>query len=354
MKVPKLTEIRAMITKAPSSGSFPALRYRDVGFAASWLCMAFGFERHATTLGDDGRVNYAELASGNTVVILGAIGAFEADIFMRQPDEIGGAETQCSYFVVSDLDSHYARAREAGANIIVEIKAHPNGSRGYTCADHEGHLWNFGTYDPSRQTKDAIRGAAAAQSGGNPVLPIGVPKDNGFSWRSVALARITTFVFGAILALASVASWQPTREAAAAPALPRLDARAIKITHQLVAFERTTRRIAERRSASARNELVQERALRAAAEETAEQLKQQLSGERRAKDLAVSTMILPRQKLTQTKYRFGRRAQRQGRCPARNSNCTRRCGRGARGSSQAARHRTQRTCCGGIGDKRDS
>jgi hypothetical protein len=221
---------------------------------------------------------------------------------MRQPDEIGGAETQCSYFVVSDLDSHYARAREAGANIIVEIKAYPNGSRGYTCADHEGHLWNFGTYDPSRQTKDAIRGAAAAQSGGNPVLPIGVPKDNGFSWRSVALARITTFVFGAILALALVASWQPTREAAAAPALPRLDARAIKITHQLVAFEGTTRRIAERRSASARNELVQERALRAAAEETAEQLKQQLSGERRAKDLAVSTMILPRQKLTQTKF----------------------------------------------------
>jgi uncharacterized glyoxalase superfamily protein PhnB len=126
-----------------TQSSFPALRYRDVGFAASWLSMAFGFEQHATTTGDDGRVNYAELISGNSVIMLGAIGAFEADLFMKQPDEIGGAETQCFYFVVSDLDSYFAKACEAGAGIVVGIKAHPNGSRGYTCVDPEGHLWNF-------------------------------------------------------------------------------------------------------------------------------------------------------------------------------------------------------------------
>ena len=36
----------------------------------------------------------------------------------------------------------------AGAEIVVEIEDHPHGGRGYSCRDPEGHLWNFGTYDP--------------------------------------------------------------------------------------------------------------------------------------------------------------------------------------------------------------
>ena len=38
---------------------------------------------------------------------------------------------------------------QAGANtIVLDIKDEDYGGRGYTCKDIEGHLWNFGTYDP--------------------------------------------------------------------------------------------------------------------------------------------------------------------------------------------------------------
>jgi uncharacterized glyoxalase superfamily protein PhnB len=70
---------------------------------------------------------------------------------MKQPDEIGGAETQTSYVVVSDADLVYRQARAAGAEIIMDIKDEDYGGRGFSCRDLEGHIWNFGTYDPWNQ-----------------------------------------------------------------------------------------------------------------------------------------------------------------------------------------------------------
>jgi uncharacterized glyoxalase superfamily protein PhnB len=67
---------------------------------------------------------------------------------IKQPDEIGSGETQSSYLVVADPDALYARAKAAGARIIVEIKDEDYGGRGFSCCDLEGHLWNFGSYDP--------------------------------------------------------------------------------------------------------------------------------------------------------------------------------------------------------------
>ncbi len=42
---------------------------------------------------------------------------------MKQPADIGRTETQCSYFVVKDIDQHYAHAREAGSEIVIDVKA---------------------------------------------------------------------------------------------------------------------------------------------------------------------------------------------------------------------------------------
>ena len=47
--------------------------------------------------------------------------------------------------------AHYARAKAAGAAIVIEIKNEDYGGRGYTCRDLEDHLWNFGAYDPWRE-----------------------------------------------------------------------------------------------------------------------------------------------------------------------------------------------------------
>jgi uncharacterized glyoxalase superfamily protein PhnB len=67
---------------------------------------------------------------------------------IAQPEDVGRRETQSPYVVVSDIDALYERAKAAGAEIVIEIKDQDYGSRDFSCRDPEGHLWNFGTYDP--------------------------------------------------------------------------------------------------------------------------------------------------------------------------------------------------------------
>ena len=49
---------------------------------------------------------------------------------------------------MENADDHYAQARAAGAEILIDIQDMDYGGRGYTCRDLEGHIWSFGTTDP--------------------------------------------------------------------------------------------------------------------------------------------------------------------------------------------------------------
>lgn len=126
----------------------PALRYQDAAAAVEWLCDAFGFERHLVVPGEGGTVVHAQLVFGNGMVMLGSAGEGEFDALQKPPGAVGGAVTQSPYIVVKDADEHYARAVAAGAEIVMEIRDEDYGGRGYSCRDPEGHLWNFGSYDP--------------------------------------------------------------------------------------------------------------------------------------------------------------------------------------------------------------
>jgi uncharacterized glyoxalase superfamily protein PhnB len=66
---------------------------------------------------------------------------------MRQPKAAGGS-TASLYVIVDDVDAHCARARAAGAEILIEPADQSYGGRDYSCRDLDGHLWSFGTYDP--------------------------------------------------------------------------------------------------------------------------------------------------------------------------------------------------------------
>jgi uncharacterized glyoxalase superfamily protein PhnB len=128
----------------------PVLRYRDAPAAIEWLCRTFGFEKNLVVPGGGGTIAHAQPSFGNGMVMLGLAleKASEFGGLMKQPDEIGGAETQCAYVVVNDADAVWAKAMAAGARIAVEIKDEDYGGRGFSCYDLEGHLWSFGTYDP--------------------------------------------------------------------------------------------------------------------------------------------------------------------------------------------------------------
>jgi uncharacterized glyoxalase superfamily protein PhnB len=62
----------------------------------------------------------------------------------------GEPVTQGLYVVVSDADAHLARAKAAGAEIVLDIETKDYGGRDYTCRDIGGYVWTFGTYDPWR------------------------------------------------------------------------------------------------------------------------------------------------------------------------------------------------------------
>ena len=126
------------------------LRYRDAPAAIEWLCNTFGFEKHLVVPNADVTIAHAQLSFGNGMIMLGSVqkGETGLDRLMKQPDEIGGGQTQSSYLVVNDADAIYASAEAAGAEIAVEIKDEDYGGRVFSCFDLEGHLWNFGTYDP--------------------------------------------------------------------------------------------------------------------------------------------------------------------------------------------------------------
>ena len=126
----------------------PCLRYRDAPKAIDWLCAAFGFERQMVVPGPEGVIHHAQLALGNSMLMLGsASNDNEYGRLMRQPDEAGG-NTQSIYLVVKDADAVYAKVKAAGAQIVMEIRDEDYGGRGFGCKDLEGHLWNVGSYDP--------------------------------------------------------------------------------------------------------------------------------------------------------------------------------------------------------------
>jgi uncharacterized glyoxalase superfamily protein PhnB len=122
----------------------PVLRYRDVPAAIDWLCRALGFDRlHVATA--DGAIQFAQVAFDGNVVMLSPLRA-SGDGERADASAVGEA-TSC-YFLVQDADAHFATAKAAGAEIIMDIGPFEHGGQGYSCRDPEGHVWTFGTYDP--------------------------------------------------------------------------------------------------------------------------------------------------------------------------------------------------------------
>jgi uncharacterized glyoxalase superfamily protein PhnB len=138
-----------MSAKNSKATVIPALRYRDAPAAIEWLCNVFGFEKHLVVPGqEEGTIMHSQLKLGKGMIMVGSVLDTEFGRLMKQPDEIGGAETQCSYLVVDDADNVYRKAKTAGAEIVRDIRDEEHGGRSFTCRDLEGHIWSIGTFDP--------------------------------------------------------------------------------------------------------------------------------------------------------------------------------------------------------------
>ena len=126
----------------------PGMRYRDAPAAIEWLCQAFGFSRRLVVPDEDGGIAHAQLVLGNGMIMLGSYrDEGEYDRLVRLPEDAGGS-TQAAYVVIEEIEGHYQRAIQAGARIVYELAEQDYGGKLYSALDPEGHLWNFGSYDP--------------------------------------------------------------------------------------------------------------------------------------------------------------------------------------------------------------
>ncbi len=126
----------------------PTMRYADAVAAIDWLCRAFGFEKHLVAPGENGTIVHPQLVLEDGMIMVGSVRDDDFGVLQRPPNMLGGVGTQSPYIIVADADAHYQRAVAVGAEIVLDIKDEDHGGRGYSCRDPEGHLWNFGTYNP--------------------------------------------------------------------------------------------------------------------------------------------------------------------------------------------------------------
>ena len=134
--------------KQNGSVIIPTMRYKDAMKAIEWLCKAFGFEKHLVVPGENRTIAHAQLSFGNAMIMLGSENDNEYGKLLRTPKDLNGLNTQAPYIIVENIDEHYKKAVQEGAEIVIEIKDEDYGGRGYTCRDIEGHIWNFGSYNP--------------------------------------------------------------------------------------------------------------------------------------------------------------------------------------------------------------
>jgi uncharacterized glyoxalase superfamily protein PhnB len=135
-----------MPTSLEPTRIFPGLRYRDAPAMIAWLGRAFGFTEHAVYPGEAGAIAHAQLAFGSAMIMLGSARDDRFGQMVGAPGSPGNG--QSVYIAVDDVDAHHARARAAGAEILMELTDTDYGSRDYICRDPEGCVWCFGTYWP--------------------------------------------------------------------------------------------------------------------------------------------------------------------------------------------------------------
>ena len=134
--------------KNTTASVIPTLLYADCPAAIEWLCGTFGFEKHAVYPGEGNTIAHAELTFGNGMIMLGSAKEEGYGKLVSVPAKVGNANTQSPYLIVIDADALYARVVAAGTEIVRELNDTSYGSREFACRDPEGHIWNFGTYDP--------------------------------------------------------------------------------------------------------------------------------------------------------------------------------------------------------------
>lgn len=128
----------------------PMIAYEDAAAAVDWLSGAFGFRERTRLTEPDGRITHAEMELGDGVIMLSSpTPDYQGPKHHAEVCEFARKWSAVPYVIdglhvfVDDVDKHFGRAKEAGANILSEPEDQSYGERVYRVADLEGHRWMF-------------------------------------------------------------------------------------------------------------------------------------------------------------------------------------------------------------------
>lgn len=119
----------------------PVLTYRDIPAAHEFLVNAFGFTAGGVSRNAEGQAIHGEVRAGVAPIWLNRVTEEH-----RLDSPLAADVANAGLFVyVDDVDTHFERARSAGARIDSEPVDQPYGQREYGARDPEGHRWWFAT-----------------------------------------------------------------------------------------------------------------------------------------------------------------------------------------------------------------
>jgi uncharacterized glyoxalase superfamily protein PhnB len=81
------------------------------------------------------------------------IGQSRDDDYDKMVGSIEARRTDALYVAVDDPDTLFARVKDLGAKIEMELQDADCGNREFACRDPEGNLWSFGNYWPKADDK---------------------------------------------------------------------------------------------------------------------------------------------------------------------------------------------------------
>jgi MerR family transcriptional regulator, thiopeptide resistance regulator len=117
----------------------PVLTYQDIPAAHDFLIRAFGFVSGGIHRTPEGGAIHGEVRAGDAPIWLHRV---TAEHHLESPRAVDVANSGLAVYV-DDVDTHFRRARAAGAHIESEPVDQPYGQREYGARDLEGHRWWF-------------------------------------------------------------------------------------------------------------------------------------------------------------------------------------------------------------------
>jgi uncharacterized glyoxalase superfamily protein PhnB len=127
----------------------PMLAYENGVAALEWLSKAFDFHELTRMLGTDGRLAHGEMETGDGVIMMATPSpAYEGPARHREHCDAAHNWSAVPWVIdgvlalVDDVQDHYERAKQQGANILSEPETGPHGTL-YRVEDIEGHRWMF-------------------------------------------------------------------------------------------------------------------------------------------------------------------------------------------------------------------